>query len=79
MAKSGEMCTTRCMLFRNEMINKENALRVRWFVKNRQRLLDNLRDEKLASRVKEIKSNAEKETRQRNREDENSVCKIIIL
>jgi len=55
MAKiSGDVCNTRCQLFHNELIRKENAIRIKWFLKNQQRLIDQLKEPKLMKRAREI-------------------------
>lgn len=37
-----EVCDTRCAAFRTAMIQKEENTRIRWFLKNQQKLLDHL-------------------------------------
>ncbi|KYN33215.1 hypothetical protein ALC56_12548 [Trachymyrmex septentrionalis] len=49
-----DVCDTRCQLFHSEMIRKENAIRMKWFLKNQQRLIDQLREPKFIKRAKEI-------------------------
>lgn len=61
MAKiAGDVCDARCQLFRNEMIRKENAIRIRWFLKNQQRLIDHLREPKFTKRAREIIAESKK-------------------
>lgn len=52
MQNRGVVCDTRCQLFYNEIAKKEHELRAKWFAKNQQRLLDNLKSEKLTRKAK---------------------------
>lgn len=36
------MCDNRCQLFHKENFKKEEFLRMKWFLKNQQKLIDNL-------------------------------------
>lgn len=51
---SGNVCDNRCQLFYNEIIRKENAIRMKWFLKNQQRLISHLKDPKFTKRAREI-------------------------
>lgn len=75
--ESGGLCTTRCQLFNSEIIKKENTLRIKWFIKNRQRLLDNLRDDKLVKRAKELRNKSAEERLNKQQESLKEVSKII--
>ncbi|XP_015585432.1 uncharacterized protein LOC107263098 [Cephus cinctus] len=69
MAKlSGAVCDTRCQLFYNEIAKNENSLRMKWFIKNRQRLLDNLGSQKLVSKAQILIAENEEKRRQFYRE-----------
>ncbi|XP_072759304.1 protein SPMIP1 [Anoplolepis gracilipes] len=60
MAKiSGNVCDARCQLYHTEMIRKENAIRMKWFLKN-QRLISHLKEPKFTKRAREIISESEK-------------------
>lgn len=77
MAKiSGNACDARCQLFHNEMIRKENAIRMKWFLKNQQRLISHLKEPKFTKRTKEII--AESEKRAKTRVDKPIVRKSLI-
>ncbi|KAJ8686804.1 hypothetical protein QAD02_022598 [Eretmocerus hayati] len=53
MSKSkGGICDARCQQFHREVSKKEEALRTRWFLKNRQRLYENLGKHKPFQNVK---------------------------
>lgn len=56
----GDLCNTRCQLFLNEMISKENSIRINWFLKNQQRLIDQLKEPKFTKRAREIIAESEK-------------------
>lgn len=61
MAKTpGDVCNARCQLFFNEMIRKENALRIKWFLKNQERLIDQLKEPKFTKRAREIIAESKK-------------------
>ncbi|XP_018358863.1 PREDICTED: uncharacterized protein LOC108758404 isoform X2 [Trachymyrmex cornetzi] len=61
MAKvTSDVCDARCQLFHSEMIRKENAIRMKWFLKNQQRLIDQLREPKFTKRAKEIIAKSKK-------------------
>ncbi|XP_020281624.1 uncharacterized protein LOC109853689 [Pseudomyrmex gracilis] len=61
MARSaGDVCDTRCQLFHKELIRNENRIRMRWFVKNQERLIENLREPKLMKRAREAIESAKK-------------------
>lgn len=57
---AGDVCDARCQLFHNEMIRKENAIRIKWFLKNQQRLIDQLKESKFTKRAKEIIAESKK-------------------
>lgn len=81
MAKiSGDVCNARCQLSRKEMIMKENAIRRKWFLKNQQRLIDQLKEPKFTKRAREII--AESKAREAARVDKPiviSICWFIML
>ncbi|XP_012537194.1 protein ATP6V1FNB-like [Monomorium pharaonis] len=54
MAKIGDVCDTRCQLFCNDRIRKENTIRIKWFLKNQKRLIDQLKEPKFTKRAREI-------------------------
>ncbi|XP_011699469.1 PREDICTED: uncharacterized protein LOC105456841 [Wasmannia auropunctata] len=54
MAKIAEVCDARCLLFRNERIRTEDAIRMKWFLENQQRLIDQLKEPKFTKRAREI-------------------------
>lgn len=61
MAKiTGDVCDARCQLFRNEMIRNENAIRIKWFLKNQQLLIERLRETKFTKRAREIIAESKK-------------------
>ncbi|KYQ48381.1 hypothetical protein ALC60_12710 [Trachymyrmex zeteki] len=61
MAKvASDVCDARCQLFHNEMIRKENTIRIKWFLKNQQRLIDQLKEPKFTKRAKEIIAESKK-------------------
>ncbi|KYM98245.1 hypothetical protein ALC62_11095 [Cyphomyrmex costatus] len=61
MAKiTSDVCDARCQLFHSEMIRKENAIRIKWFLKNQQRLIDQLGEPKFTKRAKEIITESKK-------------------
>lgn len=61
MAKiSGNVCDNRCQLFYNEIIEKENAIRMKWFLKNQERLISHSKDPKFTNRIREIIAESEK-------------------
>lgn len=47
----GVVCDTRCQLFHKEIAKKEHDSRAKWFAKNQQRLLDNLKSAKLTRKA----------------------------
>lgn len=53
MQKSG-VCDTRCQLFFKEISRREQALKTKWFLANRQRLIDNLKNEKYIKKAHDI-------------------------
>ncbi|XP_029166644.1 uncharacterized protein LOC114937378 [Nylanderia fulva] len=57
---SGNICDTRCQLVRNEMIRKENTTRMKWFLKNQERLISHLKEPKFTKQAKEIIAESEK-------------------
>lgn len=67
MSKIGDICDARCQLFRNERIKAENAIRIKWFLNNQQRLVEHLKEPKLIKRAKEVI--AESEERKKARVD----------
>ncbi|XP_033220055.1 uncharacterized protein LOC117174796 [Belonocnema kinseyi] len=56
MASSGGACDTRCQAFFTSVIKKENAARMKWFIKYQDRLLKDLEDPKLAHKAEDLKS-----------------------
>ncbi|EZA53184.1 hypothetical protein X777_06263 [Ooceraea biroi] len=54
------VCDARCQLFHTEMIRNENALRMKWFLKNQQRLIENLKEPKLIKRARNVIADSEK-------------------
>lgn len=70
------VCDTRCQLFHKEMIKKENAIRMKWFLKNQQRLISHLKEPKFTKRAREII--AESEKRAKTRVDKHIVRKNLI-
>ncbi|KAL6262595.1 hypothetical protein P5V15_005389 [Pogonomyrmex californicus] len=61
MAKiGGDVCDARCQLFHKEIIRNENAIRMKWFLKNQQRLIDRLKEPKFMKRAREIIAESEK-------------------
>lgn len=57
---SNNVCDNRCQLFYNEIIRKENAIRMKWFLKNQQRLISHLKEPKFTKRAREIIAKSEK-------------------
>jgi len=51
---------SRYQLFHKEMIKNENEIRMRWFLKNQQRLIDNLGEAKLIKRAEDVIKESEK-------------------
>jgi sugar-specific transcriptional regulator TrmB len=54
---------SRYQLFHKEMIKNENELRLKWFVRNQQRLIDNLGEPRLIKRAKDVIEESEKRMR----------------
>ena len=78
MAKvASDVCDARCQLFHSEMIRKENAIRMKWFLKNQQRLIDQLREPKFIKRAKEIITEPKK--REAARVDKPIICNYNLL
>jgi len=78
MAKiAGDVCDARCQLFHNEMIRKENMIRIKWFLKNQQRLIDQLKEPKFTKRAREIIEEFKK--REATRVDKPIVCDFNLL
>lgn len=78
MAKvASDVCDARCQLFHNEMIRKENTIRIKWFLKNQQRLIDQLKEPKFTKRAKEII--AESKKREAARVDKSIVRDFSLL
>lgn len=67
-----DVCDARCHLFHNEIIRKENAIRRTWFLKNQERLIDQLKEPKFTKRAREII--AESKKREAVRVDRPIVC-----
>nr|XP_012220467.1 PREDICTED: LOW QUALITY PROTEIN: uncharacterized protein LOC105671126 [Linepithema humile] len=63
MPKIGDVCDARCHLIHNERIKKENALRMKWFLINQQRLVGHLKEPKLVKRAKEVIEEKREKTR----------------
>lgn len=63
MARQGA-CDARCQAFRKETIVTEDSLRMKWFMKNRERLLENLEqeDQHVREKLKRFKAETELET-----------------
>lgn len=57
----GGICDTRCQSFYTDMIKKEESVRIRWFLKNQQKLLDRLKDARTARKVKQLPTHDLKE------------------
>lgn len=55
-----DVCSARCQLFFNERIRKENAIRIKWFLKNQERLIEQLREPKFTKRAREIIAESKK-------------------
>ena len=47
----GGICDSRCQAFYTAMIEKEESMRMRWFVKNQQKLLEHLEKTKPAKKI----------------------------
>ncbi|XP_076681711.1 uncharacterized protein LOC143375933 [Andrena cerasifolii] len=47
----GGICDSRCQAFYTAMIEKEESMRMRWFVKNKQKLLEHLEKTKPAKKI----------------------------
>lgn len=60
MSKIGDVCDARCQLYNKERIRKENALRIKWFLNNQQRLVAHLKEPKPVKRAKEVIAESEK-------------------
>lgn len=56
----GGICDARCQLFHDEMLRNENVIRMQWFLRNQQRLIDDLREPKFIKRAREIVVESEK-------------------
>jgi len=65
MPKIGDVCDTRCHLIQKERIRIENALRIKWFLNNQQRLLDYFKEPKFVKQAKEIIAESEKRKKTR--------------
>lgn len=61
----GGVCDARCQLFHKEMIRNENVIRMQWFLKNQQRLIDDLREPKFVKRAREVIAESEKRKREK--------------
>lgn len=60
MSKPGDVCNARCQLFFTEMIRKENAIRIKWFLENQERLIEHLKEPKFTKRAREIIAESKK-------------------
>jgi hypothetical protein len=71
-----DVCNTRCQQFQKESIKKEETLKSAWFVKNRQRLYDNLEQEKFSNKTVNLlsKRNIDKKT---TTQDEETSTKVV--
>ena len=55
MSKPRGICDARCQQFHRERSKKEEILKNQWFIRNRQRLHDNLGGDKIIQQVKSLK------------------------
>ncbi|XP_058807205.1 protein ATP6V1FNB-like [Phymastichus coffea] len=60
MSQSLRVCDTRCQNFHKECARKEERLKTQWFLKNRQRLLDNLGGAKAAEKLQALRKSKRK-------------------
>ena len=69
MALSGGVCDTRCQAFFTSVIEKENAMRRKWFLQNEEKLVKNLEeDSKLSQKVEDLKSLSKESKKSKKRE-----------